>query len=53
MLNQKVIYTGTKLSVKCQINDKTKDEHKHDPVYYRKCPECDKRYVEETGRRPG
>ena len=47
----KFIYTGTKLSVKFQIKDKTKDEHKHDPVYYRKCPECDESYAGETGRR--
>ena len=47
----KFIYTGTKLSTKFQIKDKTKDEHKHDLVYYGKCPECDESYVGETGRR--
>ena len=47
----KFIYTGTKLSAKFQIKDKTKDEHKHDLVYYGKCPECDESYVGETGRR--
>ena len=31
---EKFIYTGTKLSTKFQIKDKTKDEHKHDLVYY-------------------
>ena len=47
----KFIYTETKLSAKLQIKDKTKDEHKHDLVYYGKCPECDESYVGETGRR--
>ena len=47
----KFIYTGTELSTKFQIKDKTKDEHKHDLVYYGKCPECDESYVGETGRR--
>ena len=47
----KFIYTGTKLSTKFQIKDKTKDKHKHDLVYYGKCPECDESYVGETGRR--
>ena len=37
----KFIYTGTKLSARFQIKNKTKDEHKHDLVYYGKCPECD------------
>ena len=41
----KFIYTGTKLSTKFHIKDKTKDEHKHDLVYYEKCPECDESYV--------
>ena len=52
MLNQKVIYTETKFSVKFQIKDETNDEHKHDFACYGKCPECDKSYVEETRRRP-
>ena len=45
------MYSGTKLSSKFQIKDKTKDEHKHDLTYYGKCPECDESYVGETGRR--
>ena len=45
------VYTATKLSAKFEIKDKTKDEHKHDLVYYAKCGECDENYVEETGRR--
>ena len=32
----KFIHTGTKLSAKFQIKDKTKDEHKRDLVYYGK-----------------
>ena len=38
----KFIYTESKLSVKFQIKDKTKDEHTHDLAYYVKCLECDK-----------
>ena len=36
-----------------QIKDKTKDEHKHDLVYYSKCPEptCNEDYLGETGKR--
>ena len=47
----KFIHTGTKLSAKFQIKDKTKDEHKPNLVYYTKCSECDESYVGETGRR--
>ena len=32
-------YTGPKLGTKFQIKDKMKDQHKHDLVYYIKCPE--------------
>ena len=51
LVEPKFIYTRTKLSAKFQIKDKTKDEHKHDLVYYAKCPECDESYVGEIGRR--
>ena len=36
-----------------QIKDKTKDQHKHDLIYYSKCPEptCNEDYLSETGRR--
>ena len=46
-------YSGQKLSTKLQIVDKTKDQHKHDLVYYSKCPEptCNEAYLGETGRR--
>ena len=41
------IYTETKIPAKFQIKGKTKDEYKHDLVYYGKCPECDEIYVSE------
>ena len=47
----KVVYTGTKLSFNFQIKDKTKFDHKHDLVYYVKCPECQEDYIGEIGRR--
>ena len=50
-MEPKFIYTETKLLVKFQIKDKTRDEHKHDLIYYGKCPEFDESYVGETGRR--
>ena len=46
------MYTGTKLSFNFQIKDKTKFDHKHDLVYYVKCPECQEDYIGEIGRRP-
>ena len=42
---------GTMLSEKFQINDKTKDEHKHDLAHYAKCPEYVASYVGQKGRR--
>ena len=35
-------YTGQKIDTKFQINNKTKDQHNHDLVYYNKClkPTC-------------
>ena len=49
----RVTYTGQKLSTKLQIKNKTKDQHKHDLVYYSKYPEptCHEDYLGETGRR--
>ena len=49
----RVLYTGQKLSTKFRIKDKTKDQHKHDLVYYSKCPEptCNEDYLGETGRK--
>ena len=48
-----VTCTGQKLSTTLQIKDKTKDRHKHDLVYYSKCPKstCNEDYLSETGRR--
>ena len=34
----RVTYTNQKLSTELQIKDKIKDQHKHDLVYYYKCP---------------
>ena len=45
------MYTGTKLDSNFQINDKTKFDHKHDIVYYVKCPEYQEDYIGEIGRR--
>ena len=45
------MYTGTKLGSNFQIKDKTKFDHKHDLVYYVKCPECQEDYIGEIGRR--
>ena len=48
-----ITYTGRKFGSKFQIKDLTKNQHKHDLIYYSKCPEpiCDKDYLGETGRR--
>ena len=48
----RITYTGRKLGTKFQIKDLTKNQHKHDLIYYSKCPEliCDKDYLGETGR---
>ena len=35
----RVIYTSQKLGTKFQVKNKTKDQHKHDLIYYSKCPE--------------
>ena len=45
------MYTGTKLCSSFQIKDKKKFNHKHDLVYYVKCPECQEDYIGEIGRR--
>ena len=49
----RVTYSGQKLSTKLQIKDKTKDQHKHNLVYYSKCPEpnCNEDYLGKTGKR--
>ena len=40
-----------KLGSNFQIKDKTKFDHKHDLVYYVKCPEFHEDYIGEIGRR--
>ena len=50
-METKLVYTGTKLGSNFQIKDKTKFDHKHDLVYYVKCPECQEDYIGEIGRR--
>ena len=49
----RITYTGRKLGSKFQIKDLTKNQHKHDLIYYSKCPEpnYDQDYFGETGRR--
>ena len=48
-----IVYTGTKLSSKFSIKDKTKKEHQHDLIYSVKCPDdtCNVSYNGEIGRR--
>ena len=52
-VNTRIIYTGHKLNTRFQIKDKTTQIHKHDLVYYVKCPDqsCNQDYLGETGRR--
>ena len=45
------MYIGAKLGSNFQIKDKTKLDHKHDLLYYVKCPECQEDYIREIGRR--
>ena len=45
------MHTGTKLGSNFKIKDKTKFDHKHDLVYYVKCPECQEDYIDEISRR--
>ena len=52
-VNTRITYTGHKLNTMFQIQDKTTQIHKHDLVYYVKCPDqsCNQDYLGETGRR--
>ena len=52
-VNTRITYTGHKLNTRFQIKDKTAQIHKHDLVYYVKCPDqsCNQDYLGETGRR--
>ena len=49
----KLVFTGSKLSSKFQVKDKTIFNHNHDIIYHGNCPEsgCPDSYVEETARR--
>ena len=48
-----IIYEGTKLSTQFPVKDRTKFEHRHNKVYFSRCPNitCNKRYVGETDRK--
>ena len=48
-----VVFTGSKLSSKFQINDRTIFSHNHDINYHGNCPEngCPDNYIGETARR--
>ena len=48
-----ISYRSTKLSTKFPVKDKTDFQHKHNVVYYGKCPNeaCTDDYVDETKRR--
>ena len=50
-IQTKVVYTETKVGSHFQIKSKTKFDHKHDIVYYVKCPECQEDYIGKIGRR--
>ena len=52
-VNTRITYTGHKLNTRFQIEGKTAQIHKHDLVYYVKCPDqpCNQDYLGETGRR--
>ena len=52
-MKTRITYTGRKLGIKFQIKNLTKNQHKHDLIYYSKClqPNCYKDYLGETGRR--
>ena len=49
----RVILTGTKLSLQFNIKDDTNKQHKHDLVYFSRCPStnCTDSYIRETARR--
>ena len=49
----RITYTGQKLNSRFQIKDKINEKHKHDLIYYTKCPEkfCTEDYLGETGRK--
>ena len=52
-IKTRITYTGQKLNSRFQIKDKISEKHKHDLIYYTKCPEefFTEDYLSETGRR--
>ena len=48
-----ITYEGTKLSTQFPVKDRTKFEHRHNVVYFSRCPNatCNDTYVGETDRR--
>ena len=48
-----ITYEGTKLSTQFPVKDRTKFEHRHNVVYFSRCPSatCNDTYVGETDRR--
>ena len=48
-----VTFTGQKLSTQFNVKDRTKFEHKHDVIYFGKCPEqnCTDNHLGESTRR--
>ena len=51
-VNTRIAYARHKLNTRFQIKDKTAQVHKHDLVYYVKCPDesCNQDYLGESGR---
>ena len=49
----RITYTSQKLNSRFQIKDKVNEKHKHNIIYYKKCPEaiCTEDYLGETGCR--
>ena len=49
----RITYAGQKLNSRFQVKDKINKKHKHDLIYYTKCPEefCTEDYLGETGLR--
>ena len=52
-IKTRITYTSQKLNSRFQIKDKVNEKHKHDIIYYKKCPEaiCTEDYLGETGCR--
>ena len=44
----RITYTGQKINGRFQIKDNINEKHKHDLIYYTKCPKtyCTKEYLE-------